>query len=231
MAAAIKALNAKIRSNKYTDYICSTRTPPTPTTATAATNAPQRHDTSCASHCSALRMLIRCDCVQTFGAQYPTLVSPLLRYWTLLARTLKCMRRPETKTGWSRQSGETDETLVRHRISGKMTTALIVYSAVFMRYSMAVTPANYLLFGSYSIPSQLRRSRERISDDRSKYRMPPRQRECAVGSRLPLHPVLAVRSPPTPTTYHVRSKCIPHSRLLALLARSLDVYPALHEKL
>lgn len=25
MAAAIKALNAKIRSNKYTDYICSTR--------------------------------------------------------------------------------------------------------------------------------------------------------------------------------------------------------------
>jgi hypothetical protein len=25
MAAAIKALNAKIRSNKYTDYFCSTR--------------------------------------------------------------------------------------------------------------------------------------------------------------------------------------------------------------
>lgn len=25
MAAAIKALNAKIRSNPYTDYICSTR--------------------------------------------------------------------------------------------------------------------------------------------------------------------------------------------------------------
>ena len=30
MAAAIKALNAKIRSNKYTDYICSTRTYPHP---------------------------------------------------------------------------------------------------------------------------------------------------------------------------------------------------------
>ena len=28
-----------------------------------------------------------------------------------------------------------------------MTSALVVYSAVFMRYSMAVTPANYLLFG------------------------------------------------------------------------------------
>jgi len=25
MAAAIKALNAKIRSNPYTDYLCSTR--------------------------------------------------------------------------------------------------------------------------------------------------------------------------------------------------------------
>jgi hypothetical protein len=34
-------------------------------------------------------------------------------------------------------------------ISGKMTTALIVYSAVFMRYSMAVTPKNYLLFGAF----------------------------------------------------------------------------------
>ena len=32
-----------------------------------------------------------------------------------------------------------------------MTTALVVYSAVFMRYSMAVTPANYLLFGRPSL--------------------------------------------------------------------------------
>jgi len=30
-------------------------------------------------------------------------------------------------------------------ISGKMTGALVLYSAVFMRYSMAVTPKNYLL--------------------------------------------------------------------------------------
>jgi hypothetical protein len=30
-----------------------------------------------------------------------------------------------------------------------MTTALIVYSMVFMRYSMAVTPKNYLLFGAF----------------------------------------------------------------------------------
>jgi mitochondrial pyruvate carrier 1 len=32
------------------------------------------------------------------------------------------------------------------RISGTMTGALVVYSATFMRYSLAVTPKNYLLF-------------------------------------------------------------------------------------
>jgi hypothetical protein len=32
-----------------------------------------------------------------------------------------------------------------------MTAALSVYSAVFMRYSMAVTPKNYLLFGCHFI--------------------------------------------------------------------------------
>lgn len=36
-------------------------------------------------------------------------------------------------------------------ISGPMTGSLIVYSAVFMRYSMAVTPANYLLFGCHVV--------------------------------------------------------------------------------
>ncbi|ODV87007.1 hypothetical protein CANARDRAFT_27341 [[Candida] arabinofermentans NRRL YB-2248] len=36
-------------------------------------------------------------------------------------------------------------------ISGPMTGALIVYSAVFMRYAMAVTPANYLLFGCHVV--------------------------------------------------------------------------------
>jgi len=32
-----------------------------------------------------------------------------------------------------------------------MTTALVGYSAVFMRYSMAVTPKNYLLFGCHLV--------------------------------------------------------------------------------
>lgn len=36
-------------------------------------------------------------------------------------------------------------------ISGPMTAALVVYSAVFMKYSVAVTPKNYLLFGCHAI--------------------------------------------------------------------------------
>ena len=32
-----------------------------------------------------------------------------------------------------------------------MTSALALYSAVFMRYSLAVTPKNYLLFGCHFI--------------------------------------------------------------------------------
>ncbi|OQO07625.1 hypothetical protein B0A48_07322 [Cryoendolithus antarcticus] len=36
-------------------------------------------------------------------------------------------------------------------ISGPMTAALIGYSGVFMRYSMAVTPKNYLLFGCHAV--------------------------------------------------------------------------------
>ncbi|KAI1845660.1 hypothetical protein JX265_005350 [Neoarthrinium moseri] len=36
-------------------------------------------------------------------------------------------------------------------ISGQMTAALTVYSATFMRYSLAVTPKNYLLFACHFI--------------------------------------------------------------------------------
>lgn len=36
-------------------------------------------------------------------------------------------------------------------ISGPMTGSLILYSLVFMRYSMAVTPQNYLLFGCHFV--------------------------------------------------------------------------------
>ncbi|QEU61397.1 Mpc1 [Kluyveromyces lactis] len=36
-------------------------------------------------------------------------------------------------------------------ISGPMTLALVMYSGVFMRYSLAVTPRNFLLFGCHVV--------------------------------------------------------------------------------
>ena len=41
--------------------------------------------------------------------------------------------------------------LLRCSISGRMTTALMLYSATFMRYAFAVTPANYLLFACHFV--------------------------------------------------------------------------------
>ncbi|OBA21859.1 hypothetical protein METBIDRAFT_38781 [Metschnikowia bicuspidata var. bicuspidata NRRL YB-4993] len=36
-------------------------------------------------------------------------------------------------------------------ISGPMTGSLILYSLVFMRYSLAIAPKNYLLFGCHFV--------------------------------------------------------------------------------
>ena len=38
-----------------------------------------------------------------------------------------------------------------YSISGRMTTALMLYSGTFMRYAFAVTPANYLLFACHFV--------------------------------------------------------------------------------
>ncbi|CBX90189.1 pyruvate transporter mpc1 [Plenodomus lingam] len=85
MAAAIKALNAKIRSNKYTDYFCSTH-----------------------------------------------FWGPASNFGIPIAAIADMSKDPEI-------------------ISGRMTGALTLYSGTFMRYALAVTPANYLLFGCHAI--------------------------------------------------------------------------------
>ncbi|KAL1793112.1 hypothetical protein ACET3X_008094 [Alternaria dauci] len=85
MAAAIKALNAKIRSNPYTDYFCSTH-----------------------------------------------FWGPASNFGIPIAAIADMSKDPEI-------------------ISGRMTGALTLYSGTFMRYAMAVTPANYLLFGCHAI--------------------------------------------------------------------------------
>ncbi|KAF7188195.1 Mitochondrial pyruvate carrier 1 [Pseudocercospora fuligena] len=85
MAAAIKALNAKIRSNPVTDYFCSTH-----------------------------------------------FWGPASNFGIPLAAVMDTQKDPDF-------------------ISGRMTLALCGYSGVFMRYSMAVTPKNYLLFGCHLV--------------------------------------------------------------------------------
>lgn len=78
---------------------------------------------------------------QISGAPPPTLASPSPQSWTQ-AKTLKCEQQL-THTHQYELTGLS--------ISGTMTTALIGYSAVFMRYAFAVTPRNYLLFGCHAI--------------------------------------------------------------------------------
>ncbi|EGX50770.1 pyruvate transporter mpc1 [Orbilia oligospora] len=85
MLGAIASLNARIRSNKVLDYICSTH-----------------------------------------------FWGPVSNFGIPLAAITDIKKDPEI-------------------ISGQMTGALVVYSAVFMRYSVAVTPKNYLLFACHFI--------------------------------------------------------------------------------
>ncbi|KAK5149090.1 hypothetical protein LTR04_000097 [Oleoguttula sp. CCFEE 6159] len=85
MAAAVKALNAKIRSNPVPDYLCSTH-----------------------------------------------FWGPASNFGIPLAAVLDTQKDADI-------------------ISGRMTLALAGYSAVFMRYSMMVTPKNYLLFGCHVV--------------------------------------------------------------------------------
>lgn len=85
MAAAIKALNARIRANPVTDYFCSTH-----------------------------------------------FWGPASNFGIPIAAVMDTQKDPEI-------------------ISGPMTAALCGYSGVFMRYALAVTPKNYLLFGCHLV--------------------------------------------------------------------------------
>ncbi|KAM3512291.1 hypothetical protein MY11210_004075 [Beauveria gryllotalpidicola] len=85
MAAVIKALNAKIRSNPTTSYICSTH-----------------------------------------------FWGPVSNFGIPVAAVMDTQKSPDL-------------------ISGGMTGALVIYSATFMRYSLAVQPKNYLLFACHFV--------------------------------------------------------------------------------
>lgn len=85
MAAAIRSINAKIRSNSVLDYFCSTH-----------------------------------------------FWGPASNFGIPIAAVMDTQKDPNI-------------------ISGRMTLALACYSAVFMRYAVAVTPKNYLLFGCHVV--------------------------------------------------------------------------------
>jgi len=85
MAAAIKALNARIRANPVLDYFCSTH-----------------------------------------------FWGPASNFGIPIAAVMDTQKDPDI-------------------ISGRMTIALVGYSSVFMRYALAVTPKNYLLFGCHAV--------------------------------------------------------------------------------
>lgn len=85
MAAFVKAINAKIRSNPTVSYFCSTH-----------------------------------------------FWGPASNFGIPIAAVMDTKKSPDL-------------------ISGNMTGALCIYSATFMRYSLAVTPVNYLLFACHFV--------------------------------------------------------------------------------
>ncbi|KAI4159068.1 MAG: hypothetical protein LQ342_006914 [Letrouitia transgressa] len=107
MAAAISAINAKIRSQPVLNYICSTPPPPSP--PIPISNHPPAN---------------------LAVGQPSDFWGPASNFGIPIAAIMDTQKDPEI-------------------ISGAMTASLTVYSATFMRYSMAVTPRNPLLFACH----------------------------------------------------------------------------------
>ncbi|KAH0842560.1 Mitochondrial pyruvate carrier 1 [Fonsecaea pedrosoi] len=105
MAATIKAINARIRSNKVLDYFCSTH-----------------------------------------------FWGPASNFGIPIAAVLDTQKDPEIR---SRTPRDIEERRLMgsfdYSISGQFTAALTIYSGTFMRYALAVTPKNYLLFACHFV--------------------------------------------------------------------------------
>ncbi|KAK5675769.1 hypothetical protein LTS10_011496 [Elasticomyces elasticus] len=103
MAAAIKALNTRIRANPVSDYFCSTH-----------------------------------------------FWGPASNFGIPIAAVMDTQKDPEMYA-YEPHPIWPSYTNYANSISGGMTLALIGYSGTFMRYAMAVTPRNYLLFGCHIV--------------------------------------------------------------------------------
>ncbi|KAJ5632371.1 Mitochondrial pyruvate carrier 1 [Penicillium lividum] len=117
MAAAIKAINAKIRSNKVADYVCSTRTLLPASEFPAVLPGPRSASYDTVSWKPEIK-----KSTDFWG--------PVSNFGIPFAAVMDTQKDPDI-------------------ISGTMTGALLVYAATFMRYSLAITPKNYLLFACH----------------------------------------------------------------------------------
>ncbi|KAK3650288.1 hypothetical protein LTR22_012615 [Elasticomyces elasticus] len=119
MAAAIKALNTRIRANPVSDYFCSTR---------ESNQGKLKLESAEHERMGKAHILIGWNARRLLGPGVE------LRYPN------------RGSNGHTKGPGN-----LANSISGGMTVALIGYSGTFMRYAMAVTPRNYLLFGCHIV--------------------------------------------------------------------------------
>jgi hypothetical protein len=79
---------------------------------------------------------------------YFTPIISIATLFTLVAQDICFLQHPELLLILSNKRSQNHQALtnLHPRISGKMTGALTIYSATFMRYALAVQPKNYLLF-------------------------------------------------------------------------------------
>ncbi|KAH6998291.1 hypothetical protein BKA56DRAFT_607842 [Ilyonectria sp. MPI-CAGE-AT-0026] len=134
MAALVKAINAKIRSNPVSDYFCSTlilsdlrsvRRPPSTTDMATAIEAGEGMR-------SGMDLQMRSHLLPASIGFADDFWGPASNFGIPIAAILDTQKSPDM-------------------ISGQMTGALIIYAATFMRYSLAVSPRNYLLFACHFV--------------------------------------------------------------------------------
>ncbi|KAF1731966.1 Mitochondrial pyruvate carrier 1 [Beauveria bassiana] len=182
MAAVIKALNAKIRSNPTTSYICSTRKlqfrlqPPHDlqllfATSRKALAVHAAYTFRSPDHSGCNIVYLGWLLALFFGNNLPwdagkddanrVFVDQLELPHLSLKLLLDIMTSANAICAldfWGPVSNfgipvaaVMDTQKSPDLISGQMTAALVIYSATFMRYSLAVQPKNYLLFACHFV--------------------------------------------------------------------------------
>lgn len=159
MAAAIKAINAKIRSNKVLDYVFSTRTFDYHVWIKfLSSNILGIGVANCVIFITSTHLWNKVKSIPSwqifFAIQYRLLGPSLqLRYplgsgdghaegsWNVRTRRTWTILFPPRRVIRLLLTG-----VLCDSISGRMTAALTIYSGTFMRYALAVQPKNYLLF-------------------------------------------------------------------------------------